>query len=226
MNRALWTRVVTQFLLFPIVMGLLVFLPAGSLHYPEAWICIAVFLACSLIVTLYLAIKDPKLLERRMRAGPAAEKEPVQKIIVGLIFFAFGAEFMLSALDHRFGRSAVPFPVALLGDTLIIVSYLMFLAVFRENTYSAATIRVEEGQRVISSGPYRIVRHPMYAAAIPLVVGIPLALGSYWGLAILFIGIPTLVWRIVEEEKVLRNQLSGYPDYTQKVRFRLLPNIW
>jgi protein-S-isoprenylcysteine O-methyltransferase Ste14 len=226
MSEKLYIRLVTQSLLFLFVMGALLFVPAGTFDYWEAWAFIAVFIACNLPLTIWVAINDPQLLERRMRAGPTAEKEKSQKIIVTIAFLAFAGELLIPGLDRRFGWSEVPTYIVVLGNALIVLSYIGFYFVFRENTYGAATIRVERNQRVISTGPYAIVRHPMYAAALFLMLGIPLALGSWWGLIALVPGVPALVWRILDEERLLKRDLPGYAEYTQRRRFRLIPGLF
>src|SRR5262245_60085790 len=149
-----------------IAFAALIFLPAGTLSYWQGWAFLATFIFSSLIVTVYLARHDPKLLEGRIRAGPQAEKEPAQKVIVTLIIFLFAAILVFSALDWRFLWSPVPPWVSIAGDAFIFLSYLFFIWVFRENSYGASTIQIAEGQKVISTGPYAIVRHPMYAALL------------------------------------------------------------
>jgi protein-S-isoprenylcysteine O-methyltransferase Ste14 len=226
MNKNLYLKVAAQFLQFPIVMGALLFLPAGTLNYWEAWVFVAVFFACSAGIGIWLMIRDPKLLERRMKVGPAAEKDPAQKIIVLFALLSFAGQMVFSAFDHRFGWSDVPPPVAILGNILIALSYLVFYFVFKENTYGAATIQVEENQRVISTGPYALVRHPMYAGALILILGIPLALGSWWSLLMFIPGVAGIIWRLLEEEKFLSRNLVGYTEYKDRVRYRLVPFVW
>jgi len=226
MNKSLYLKVAVQLLLFPIVMGALLFLPAGTLDYWEAWVFVAVFFACSAAIGIWLMIKDPKLLERRMNVGPAAEKETAQKIIVAFALLSFAGSGILPALDHRFGWSDVPTSVVILGDILIALSYLAFYSVFRENTYGAANIQVEENQRVISTGPYALVRHPMYTGALVLTLGIPLALGSWWGLLLFIPGVAGIMWRLLDEERFLSENLVGYTEYKSKVRYRLVPFVW
>ena len=226
MNKKLYIRLMTQSLVFLFVLGALLFLPAGTFAYWEAWLFIAVFIACNLPLTIWGAINDPQLLERRMKAGPTAEKEKSQKIIMTLAFLAFAGEVLIPALDHRFGWSDVPTSVVILGNALIAISYVGFYFVFRENTYGAATIRVEENQKVISTGPYAVIRHPMYAAALILMLGIPLALGSWWGLLAFALGVPALVWRILDEERLLKRDLPGYAEYMQRAHFRLIPGLF
>ena len=226
MNRDLYVGAARGLLQFPVFMGLLLFLPAGTLHYWQAWMFIAVFLACAFIITAYLAINDPKLLERRMNVGPAREKEKTQKIIMVLASVAFASTVLLPAIDHRYGWSNVPTSIALLGNALIAAGFLAVLRVFRENTYGASTIQVAEGQTVISTGPYAMVRHPMYSASLILMAGIPIALGSWWGLLVLIPGTAVLIWRLIDEERFLKRNLPGYAQYTEKVRHRLVPFVW
>jgi protein-S-isoprenylcysteine O-methyltransferase Ste14 len=224
--RKLYLEAAGRLLLLPIIVGALVFLPAGTLAYWEAWLFIAVLFACSLAITWYLAVRDPALLERRMRVGPGAEQEPAQKIIVALAFLCFAAMPVLSAIDHRLGWSLVPAPLALLGNVLIAVAYLGFYRVLRENTYGAATIQVVEGQRVIATGPYAVVRHPMYGWALVMMLGIPLALGSLWGLLLLVPAVAGIVWRLLDEERFLARNLEGYAEYMRRVPHRLVPFVW
>ncbi len=186
----------------------------------------AVFVGASAAITAYLAISDPKLLERRMNVGPTAEKEPTQKILVSIFMVGFIALLVFPAFDHRFGWSSVPYAVSLVGDALIAFGFSLTFLVLKINTYSASTIQIAEGQKVISTGPYARVRHPMYGGALPLLIGMPLALGSWCGLAILVLLMPALVWRLLDEEKFLRKNLPGYADYCLKVRYHLIPFVW
>jgi protein-S-isoprenylcysteine O-methyltransferase Ste14 len=204
----------------------LLFIPAWTLAYWQAWLFIAVFVCASGALTVYLAIHDPKLLERRMNVGPRAEKEPAQKIIMVLATLGFIAMLVFPALDYRFGWSPVPASVSVLGDALIALGFLFTFFVFKENSYGASTIQIAEGQTVISTGPYAFVRHPMYAAALVMLLGIPLALGSWWGLFALLLVLPVLIWRLLDEERFLRQNLPGYPEYQAKVKYRLLPFVW
>ena len=226
MNRDLTIKAMRSVLQLPVFLGLLLFLPAWTFDYWQAWVFIAVFSLCTIALTAYLAIYDPKLLERRMKAGPRAETEPAQKIIVTIAGACFFGVLELVAFDHRFGWSAMPASVALLGDLLIVISFIAFWFVFRENSYTASTIAIMEDQRVVSTGPYAIVRHPLYSAALLLFVGMPLALGSWWGLLVLIPAVAGLIWRLVDEENFLSRNLPGYTAYKQKVRFRLIPSVW
>lgn len=209
-----------------IAMAALLFISAGTFDYWQGWLFMVVFVGASAAITVYLAIKDPKLLERRMNAGPRAEKEPTQKILMFFAMTGFIALFVFPAFDHRFGWSSVPSYICLAGDALIAFGFLLIFIVLKVNTYAASTIQIAEGQKVISTGPYALVRHPMYAGALPLLIGVPLALGSWWGLFVLMLFMPALIWRLLDEEKFLQKSLPGYTDYCQKVRYRLVPFIW
>jgi protein-S-isoprenylcysteine O-methyltransferase Ste14 len=209
-----------------LALAALLFIPAWTLAYWQAWLFMAVFVCASGALTMYLAIHDPKLLERRMNVGPRAEKEPAQKIIMVLATLGFIAMLVFPALDYRFGWSPVPASVSVLGDALIALGFLFTFFVFKQNSYGASTIQIAEGQTVISTGPYAFVRHPMYAAALVMLLGIPLALGSWWGLFALLLVLPVLIWRLLDEERFLRQNLPGYPEYQAKVRYRLLPFVW
>ena len=206
-------------------MAALLFIPAGTLAYWQAWAFMAVFVGTSGAISVYLAIKDPQLLERRMKAGPAAEKERTQKVIMLLAMVGFIALLVIPALDHRFGWSRVPSYVSLAGDLLVALGFLCIFFVFRVNSYGASTIQLAEDQKVISSGPYAYVRHPMYAGGLIMLAGVPFALGSRSGLFVLLIMIPVLVWRLLDEEQFLAKNLPGYTEYQKKVRSRLIPGI-
>ena len=225
-NRDLYIKAAGKFLQLPIILGACLFLPAWTFAYWQAWLFTAVFFLGSLALTVYLAIYDPKLLERRMKAGPRAEKETAQKIIVAIAIGSFFATMVLSALDHRFGWSDVPASVVLLGDVLIVLTYYGFYLIMRENSFSAATVEVMEDQRVISTGPYAIVRHPMYSVAFIMILAMPLALGSWWGLLMFFPAVVGIVWRLLDEEDFLSRHLPGYTNYKNTVRFRLIPGVW
>lgn len=209
-----------------VILGLLLFLPAGTLDYWQAWALIAVFVIGSNAIGIYLSIHDPELLERRKQAGPTAETRPAQKIIISVLIFALIGMLIVSALDHRFGWSKVPAPVSLAADLIAAVGLYITFLVVRENTFSASNINVFKGQKVISTGPYALVRHPMYSGTLLLTLASPLALGSWWGLLPVLLVVPMLVWRIFDEEKLLNAELPGYSDYTRRVRYRLVPYGW
>jgi protein-S-isoprenylcysteine O-methyltransferase Ste14 len=209
-----------------LVMASLLFVAAGTLHYWQAWLFLAVYFAASLAITLYLIRKDPALLERRMSGGPFAEKEPAQRIIMFLASFGFIALLVEPALDHRFGWSDLPAYLVVGGDSVMLLGWLGIFVVFRENSFASATIESAKDQRVISTGPYAWVRHPMYATALVMLLGIPLALGSWWGVMIVILIVPALIWRLTDEERFLLQNLPGYPEYRGRVRYRLLPFVW
>lgn len=208
------------------VMAALIFLPAGTLHYWQAWLYLANFFLASLLTTLYLIRHDPALLKRRMSGGPTAEKRPTQQIIMLFTSLGFVALLLVPALDHRFSWSEAPTHVVVIGNVLVAVGFYIIFRVYRENTFTSATIEVVADQRVISTGPYAVVRHPMYAGALLYLLGTPLALGSYWGVLAFVSIVPFLIWRLFDEERTLEKELSGYREYEQRVRHRLLPTIW
>jgi protein-S-isoprenylcysteine O-methyltransferase Ste14 len=209
-----------------IALGIVLFLPAGSLTYWQAWVFIVVFMAATNAIGVYLSMNDPELLERRKKFGPAAEQNTAQKIIMSFGILGCIALLVFCALDHRFAWSPVPPYVSLAGDLLVALGLLIDLFVFKENSYGASTIQTIEDQRVISTGLYALVRHPMYAGVLVMMIGVPLALGSSWGLAVLALITPVLIWRILDEEKLLRKDLPGYTEYAQEVRYRLVPYLW
>lgn len=206
--------------------GLIIFGPAGTFHYWQAWAFIAVFTGTSIGPTIYLARAHPAALRRRMHAGPRAETRTVQKIVmIGSMVDLF-AMMAFSAFDHRMGWSTVPPWVSVLGDVLVATGLGVAMLVIIQNNYAAATVTVETGQTVASGGLYKFVRHPMYVGNVVMMVGMPLALGSYWGLLFVLPGIAVLVFRILDEEKLLTQDLPGYRDYAQHVRYRLVPSVW
>jgi protein-S-isoprenylcysteine O-methyltransferase Ste14 len=210
-----------------VAFGAMLFLPAGTFHYWQAWVFLAVFALSTWIPSVYLMRTNPEALERRMRVGPSAETRTLQRILITVVFISFPAMFVISALDHRFGWSPpVPASVSVIGDVLVAVGLGLSMLVIVQNGYAAANVTVEAGQQLVSTGLYGLVRHPMYAGNVFLMLGIPLALGSYWGLLLLIPGVVVLVLRIGDEEDLLTHELSGYRDYTQRVHYRLLPYVW
>jgi protein-S-isoprenylcysteine O-methyltransferase Ste14 len=187
---------------------------------------LSIFMGASALTTLYLLRRDPALLERRMRGGPTAEGRPAQRLIMLATSLGFIALLVVSALDDRFGWSAVPLGVVVAGEVLVAIGFGLIVRVYRENTFSSATIEVAQNQTVISTGPYAIVRHPMYASGSLYLFGTPLALGSYWGLVPIAAMIPFLIWRLLDEERLLAEDLAGYTDYEKRVRYRLVPFVW
>lgn len=208
------------------VMGAVIFAGAGTLDYWQAWLYVSLFTLASLLTTIYLIKNDPELLQRRLRGGPTAESRPAQRIIMVFTSLAFIALLVVPALDRRFGWSTVPDYVVLTGDLLVAIGFFFIFRVYKENTYTSATIEIAANQKVIDSGPYSLVRHPLYASALLYLLGTPLALGSYWGLLPFLLVIPFLIWRLHDEEIMLTRELEGYNEYRQRVRHRLVPGLW
>lgn len=208
------------------VFAVLLFVPAGTVNYWQGWALLAVFSVASLGPTLYIARLDPAALDRRLNAGVRAETRPVQKVVMAGTFVAFAALLVVPALDYRFGWSHVPAWLSVVGDVMVATGLGLTMLVVFQNRYAAATITIEEGQPLVSTGLYGIVRHPMYSGNTILMIGISLALGSYWALPLVVVGVLLMAARIVDEEKLLRADLEGYQEYTQKVRYRLVPLVW
>ena len=199
---------------------------AGTLDFWQAWFFLAVFFASAVVTTADLWVRDKSLLERRLNGGPTAETEPAQKVIQTGTLAVFLAMLIVPGLDRRWGWSHVPVPLVLAGETLTILGLWIVFRVFQVNSFAAATVSLAEGQRVVSSGPYRFVRHPMYAGGLILVAGMSLALGSWWDLLGLIPFTVGIVFRLLHEESFLVRSLVGYSEYQQKVRYRLVPGIW
>jgi protein-S-isoprenylcysteine O-methyltransferase Ste14 len=209
-----------------VLLGALLFWPAGTFHYWQAWVFLAVFAVSTGIPGIYLLFANPAALERRMRAGPAAETRTLQKVVIGVSFLSAAALLVLSGFDHRFGWSTVPAAASLVGDVLVVIGLGIAVLAVIQNSYAAGNIRVEAEQRLVCTGLYGLVRHPMYVGNLVMIVGIPLALGSYWGLVFVIASVIVLAVRIVDEEKALAHELAGYTEYMQRVRYRLVPYVW
>ncbi len=208
------------------VLGVALFVPAGTVAYWQAWAFLAVFAAATAAITADLARRDPALLERRVKAGPVAEKSRVQQAIQSVASLAFLATFVIAGLDHRAGSSRVPNAVSIAGDVLVALGLWIVFRVFRANTFTSAIIDVEREQQLVSTGPYAHVRHPMYAGALLMMAVTPLALGSWWALPAVAALAAAIVVRLVDEERVLAARLAGYADYRGRVRYRLVPRVW
>ena len=211
---------------FLVALWLLIFLPGGSLSYWQGWLFWLHFAAWTIGGTLYFLKRDPALVERRLRAGPTAEKEPAQKRIQLFASIFVCAIFIVSALDYRLGWSAMQTPGVIVGNFLVALGYLFMFIVFRENSFAAATIQVGADQKVVSTGPYALVRHPMYASALVMFIGTPLALASWWGLVPVLLLFGGLVARLRDEEVYLARNLPGYESYHRSVSHRLVPGVW
>lgn len=207
---------------FPALIAML-FLSAGTFAYWEAWVYLAVLIIPMSFVLIYLLNNSPELLERRMRLK---EKEPAQKLILTIAFFCFLFAFLLPGFDQRFAWSQVPAFVVVLADVLVLLGYCIVFLVFRENPYASRVVEVEPGQKVISSGPYAVIRHPMYLGESLMFIFSPLALGSYWAMIPALGIVLLLVARIKNEERVMMRELAGYTEYMQKTVYRLVPGVW
>lgn len=205
---------------------LMLFAPAGTFHYWQGWVFLVVFALSTWMPSLYLMRTNPAALERRMHAGPLQETRVAQKIISTIAFSSMMGLIVFSVFDHRFGWSVVPPAISVIGDFLVAVGLLATMLVVIQNGYAAANITVESEQTVVSTGLYGLVRHPMYAGTVVLMVGIPLALGSYWGLLFIAPSLIVLAVRIRDEERMLEQELRGYTDYEQQVHYRLVPYLW
>jgi protein-S-isoprenylcysteine O-methyltransferase Ste14 len=221
--RKLKRKMLWVFPLAVVVTGLLLFLPAGSLRYWQAWMVLATLYVPVGFVVSYFLTRDPGLLVRRMQFK---EKERDQRIIVKLANLAFFLGFLVPGLDHRYGWSDVPAWASVLADALVFLGYVIVFFVFRENSYTSRIVEVVEGQKVVTTGPYSLVRHPMYAGVVLMYLATPIALGSFWALGFFVPVIVLIVVRALDEERVLMRDLEGYPEYTQKVRYRLVPGVW
>jgi protein-S-isoprenylcysteine O-methyltransferase Ste14 len=199
------------------------FFPAGTLYYYEAWIFIGVLFIPAFFLLMYFLKHDPALMERRMKYR---EKETKQKIIILIADLIYFVAFLIPGFDHRYGWSDVPFPIVIASNIIIFLSYMLFFLVLKENSYASRIVEVTKDQKVVSTGPYAVIRHPMYVAQIGMIVFMPPALGSIWALIPFLIVIPEIVLRILDEEKLLKQQLKGYKEYCKKVRFRLIPYLW
>jgi protein-S-isoprenylcysteine O-methyltransferase Ste14 len=211
---------------FLVALSAMLFLSAWSLRYWEGWVFWFEFSVLVTLITIYFLYRDPALIERRLRAGPLAEKEKRQKVIQWFANFFFVALIIFPGIDHQFHWSQLSLSLIILGDTLVALGLAVIFFVFRENSYTSGVIEVGKEQTVISTGPYRLVRHPMYAGAILLILGIPLALGSSWGLLLCVPMVAVIVWRLIDEEKYLSKNLAGYTHYCTMTRYRLVPGIY
>jgi protein-S-isoprenylcysteine O-methyltransferase Ste14 len=209
-----------------LVMSVLLFAAAGTVRYWQGWLFLAVFFGASVILTADLARHDPALLRRRLAGGPIAEPEAKQKMIMTFASAGFLGLLLVPAFDHRFGWSHVAVPGVIAGAILVALGFVVIFRVFRENTFTSARVEIAREQRVITTGPYALVRHPMYAGALLYLLGMPLALGSYWGLLMLVPMTAAVLWRLFDEEARLARGLPGYAEYQRSVRWRLIPGIF
>lgn len=223
MNRELFMKAITRFLAGLLIVGLLLFLPAGTFQYPQGWLLLGILFVPMFIAGLVMLKKNPELLKKRLSAK---EKETEQKEVILFSGIMFLAAFILAGLSFRFGWLMLPFSVSIIFGAVFLAAYALYAEVLRENTYLSRTIEVQENQKVIDTGLYGIVRHPMYMATVFLFLAMPLVLGSVISFVIMLCYIPIIVKRIRNEEQVLTKDLNGYEAYTKKVKYRLIPYIW
>ncbi len=222
-TRQLRRLVIGRVLAGVLVTGAMLFLPAGTLLYWEAWAFMVILFIPMSVFAAYLLRYNPALLERRLKTR---EGEPQQRRIVAVSTVVLFATFLLPGFDKRFGWSSVPVWLVIAADVVVLLGYLLFVLTLRENEYASRTVEVEQQQQVITTGPYSLVRHPLYLASLLIFGFSPLALGSYWALIPVALYPAVLVARILNEEKVLLRELDGYADYCKVVRYRLIPRIW
>jgi len=218
-------RIIIRVLLIFIFLGLLLFLTAGSLRYIEAWIYLLVLFIPALFVITYFYRKDPGFIGSRILVR--REKEQMHKSMQSIFSMVIFIGLLIPGLDFRFGWSDVPLSLLIISDAFVFLGYLLVARVMEENRYASAIIQITEGQKIIETGPYKIVRHPMYTGGLIFIMFTPLALGSYWALIPISIStFPPLIFRIIKEEKLLTDNLQGYYDYCKKTKYRLIPFIW
>jgi protein-S-isoprenylcysteine O-methyltransferase Ste14 len=203
-----------------------IFVPSWSLRYWQGWACLAAFFVPACAITIWAAKNDPALLERRLKAGPKAEKEICQKIVQTIAAIVFLGDFVVPALDHRYRWSFVPAWACVAGDLMMILGFVIVFQVFKANSFTSGIIEVAENQKVISTGPYALVRHPMYTGGLIMLYGIPVALGSWWGMLVNVPMTAAIVWRLSDEERFLLRNLPGYAEYRGTMKYRLVPLLW
>ncbi len=223
MSKELFIKAIAKFIFGVLLVGALLFFPAWTLHYPQAWLLLGILFIPMFIAGLVMMKKNPELLKKRLNAK---EKEDEQKEVILFSGIMFLLSFVAAGLSFRFGFLMLPFSVSIIGAVLFLLSYALYAEVLKENTYLSRTIEVQKDQKVIDTGLYRIVRHPMYMATVVLFLSMPLVLGSVISFVIMLFYIPIIVKRIRNEEKVLEEGLPGYREYKEKVRYRLIPFVW
>lgn len=209
-----------------IALGVLLFVPAWSLHYWQAWVYWVLFGGATLAITLHFLRHDPALMQRRLRGGPTAEHSDLQKVVTALATTVLAGVIAFPGVEHRLHRTVVPPGASLLADAVVLLGFVVVFRVFRENSHASSIIEVREGQPVIDTGPYSVVRHPMYSGCLLIALATPVALGSYWGVLFALPSIAVLAVRLVDEERYLVEHLPGYAEYRRRVPYRLLPYVW
>lgn len=219
-------KTVAGFLNLVVMLGLSLFLPAGSLDFWEAWAYMIVFFVPVLLITAYFVRADPSLIQRRLKAGPFAEKRGRQKTVQWAASLIFLLIYITGGLDHRFRWTEVPTVLVIAGEVVVALGFWIVFLVFKENRHTSAAVEIDKDQRVVTTGPYAVVRHPMYSGALLLLMATPVALGSWWALLPASAMVPIIILRLFDEENLLRRDLPGYVDYCRTIRRRLVPHIW
>lgn len=223
MTKKLFIQAIGKFIFGVILLGVLVFVPAGTINYPNGWLLIAVLFVPMFVAGLVMMFKNPELLKKRLNAK---EEEKEQKTVVALSGAMFAAAFVAAGLSFRFKWLVLPKWAVIIGTIVFLLAYAMYAEVLRENTYLSRTVEVQENQKVIDTGLYGIVRHPMYSATLFLFLSMGMILGSLISCAILLLYIPIIAKRIKNEEKVLEEGLEGYSEYKTRVKFKVIPFVW
>ncbi len=224
--KALHRKALVAILRTFIILVAVIFIPPWTLRYWQGWACLAAFFIPASVITVWVAKRDPALLERRLKAGVKDEKEKGQKIVQAVASVVFLGDFVVPAFDRRFGWSQVPAGWAIAGDLMMLLGFAITFMVFKENSYTSGIIEVAEDQKVISTGPYALVRHPMYTGGLIMLYGIPLALASWWGMLVNLPMTAAVIWRLLDEERFLAEKLRGYAEYRRTVKYRLAPYVW
>ncbi|MQR01215.1 isoprenylcysteine carboxylmethyltransferase family protein [Glaciimonas sp. GS1] len=218
-------KAIVELVRMPLILAAALFIPVWTFDYWQAWVLLIVFSLSAIVISVYLMKHDPALLARRIK-GLGSENEASQKIIQIVAAVIFISLFIIPSIDHRFGWSTVPMAIVIVGNIFVLLGFFIVYLVFKENTYTSAIIEIAAEQKVISTGPYALVRHPMYGGALIMLFGIPLALGSWWGLFAFYPMLLVIVWRLLDEEIFLAKNLPGYEEYTEKVKYHLIPHVW
>jgi protein-S-isoprenylcysteine O-methyltransferase Ste14 len=223
---SLTAKVFVGFIKRLVIVSLLLFISAGSSSYWEAWLFLPVFFIPDLLTRIYLLRNDPDLLKRRLKGGPSAETRISQKVIISLMGLCYISLMFVSGLDRRFNWSHVPVFLVIAANVVVLCGLWIQFCIFKANTFAAIIVAVVSEQKVISTGPYAVVRHPMYSGVLLVDLCAPIALGSWWGLLVSVARVVVIILRLLDEEKLLRRELPGYEEYCRKVPYRLVPHIW
>ena len=223
MSKKLFGQAMAKFLLGAALVGLLIFVPAGTVHFPGGWVFMGILFVPMFFAGIVMMVKNPELLKKRLNAK---EKQRDQGLLVKLSGLMFLVGFIVAGLDFRFGWCSLPMGVSVGAAVVFLLAYVLYAEVLRENTYLSRTIEVQEGQTVVDTGLYGIVRHPMYSVTLLLFLSMPLVLGSIWSFVIFLVYPVLIVKRLLGEEALLEEELAGYREYKKKVRYRLIPFVW